>query len=218
MKFKFNSNTYVSSPYYKFDQNFFSQEDIKNEPMLFSSSVDYAKEHGGPITRAFLKSFVPNYDSGVFDSRVHMLMPGWYPAIPGFHHDDVPRSRQDGQPNYRNPEYAAYHAMGLLNGDICPTEFALGESELWEVPLGRTVYKVWHPEIVKLRDEGKLKTYKAESGKIIWFDNHTWHQGVAATGSGFRWFGRLSFNTYRPIKNEIRRQANVYLEFPMEGW
>ena len=38
--------------------------------------------------------------------------------------------------------------------------------------------------------------------------------------NGWRWFGRVSRNTDRVknITNEIRVNAQVYLEFPMEGW
>lgn len=39
-------------------------------------------------------------------------------------------------------------------------------------------------------------------------------------GNGWRWFGRISRNTDRvkTVTNEIRMNAQVYLEFPMEGW
>jgi hypothetical protein len=70
-----------------------SNDDIKNEPMFFNCDLDFAWDNGGNITRSFISNLPYDWqDEGiVFDSRVHMLMPGWYPAIPGFHHDDVPR-------------------------------------------------------------------------------------------------------------------------------
>ena len=114
----------------------FSQDEIKNEPMLFNCSADAAWELGGPITRAFLES-LGSHQAVVIDTRSHMLMQGWWPCIPGWHHDDVPRSRSDGQPNYETPEYHSMHAMALINGDMCPTQFAVGVCELPEVPLGR---------------------------------------------------------------------------------
>ena len=42
---------------------------------------------------------------------------------------------------------------------------------------------------------------------------------IEGVGAGWRWFGRLSRNTdrVRKITNEVRQQAQVYLEFPMEG-
>lgn len=105
-------------------QEFFTLEQIKNEPMLFSCDCIHARRLGGPITHAFLDSLPTDWllaDDFVVDSRVHMLMPGWFPAIPGYHHDDVPRSREDGQPDYIAPAYRSEHVMMLVNAEVCPT-------------------------------------------------------------------------------------------------
>jgi hypothetical protein len=198
----------------------FPVETIKNEPMFFSSSYDYVRQFGGPISHAFLDNIYSKWKEAqdlIIDSRVHMLMPGWWPAIPGFHMDDVPRSRSDAQPNYENPEYKATHCMALV-GDCCPTEFALGTSEFPEVPLGEKIYKVWHPIVIQQIKEGKLTSVIAPSNKMLYFDWQTWHQGTCAVKNGWRWFMRATINTHRKHKNEIRRQVQVYLENPMEGW
>lgn len=192
----------------------FDQDTVKNEPMFFSADTLYAYKHGGPITRAFISKFGL---SGIFDSRVHMLMPGWYPCIPGFHHDDVPRERADGQPEYFTPSYRSSHAMALINGDIAPTEFAIGSIEL-DVPSEGIIYKQWHPKVVDAIRDGKLKSIKAPSSKIIYFSDRSFHQGTMAVASGWRWFGRISWNTDRKFANEIRRQVQVYMPNPMEGW
>lgn len=194
---------------------------VKNEPMFFNCDLDFAYAKGGPITRAFLGSLpfeVAEAPDAVFDSRVHMLMPGWYPCIPGWHHDDVPRSRGDGQPNYDNPEYRSKHVLGLVNGDICPTVFALGYHELPEVPLGGKIYKSWDSLVSNLVDQGGLYLEKAPSNRLVFFDWQTMHTGVKAITNGWRWFGRVSWNTHRKPTNEIRRQVQVYLENPKEGW
>jgi hypothetical protein len=204
--------------------------DIKNEPMFFNCAPLFAWQNGGPITRAFLDALPMDWcgDDTVFDSRVHMLMPGWYPAIPGFHHDDVPRPEipagqhfiTAGQPDYENPRYRSEHILGLVNGDICPTVFALGECTMPAVEEGELIYRKWHPEVERLLAEGKMTQYRTESNTLIYFDCDTFHSGVKATGNGWRWFGRISRNTDRvnKITNEIRSQVQVYLEFPMEGW
>ena len=136
--------------------------------------------------------------------------------IPGYHHDDVPRSTKTGQPNYVDPEYHSEHLLGLVNGDICPTEFVVGEIDL-EIPTG-IVYKEWHPQVAAAVESGQLKSVPAASGLYLQFNAHTFHQGTAAVGSGWRWFIRLSRNTDRVPTNELRRQVQVYLEHPMEGW
>lgn len=202
----------------------FSQEEIKNEPMLFNCDVPFAYQNGGPITRNFIDSLPESWRGNIFDlvidSRVHMLMPGWFSCIPGFHHDDVPRSRDDGQPNYINPEYKSEHLMGLVNGDICPTEFAVGEIDLEIPPLGSIIYREWHKEVESAVTIGKMKSELAKSGRYIEFDWQSFHQGTKAIGNGFRWFIRISRNTSRNqnITNEIRKQVQVYLEAPMDGW
>lgn len=195
----------------------FSDEQIKSEPMLFNCSGVAACEMGGPITRAFLLA-LGGFENAIIDTRSHMLMPGWYPCIPGWHHDDVPRSRADGQPNYETPEYRSVHAMALVNGGICPTQFAIGECDLPAVPLGGVIYKQWHPLVERACRLGTLDRLDAPSNQIVWFDWKSFHQGVPANRGGWRWFGRASFETDRKPTNEIRRQVQVYLEFPMEGW
>jgi len=200
----------------------FTDEQIKNEPMLFNCDFVSAYHLGGAITKSFLNKVEKRFhsiDDLVIDSRVHMLMPGWFPCIPGFHHDDVPRSGRDGQPNYFNPEYKSEHILALVNGDICPTEFALGEIELPDVEDG-IYYKQWHPMVEQAIENGTLKSWQPKGNAVVYFDWQTFHQGVRAVKNGWRWFGRLSWNTDRTKKctNEIRKQVQIYLEHPMEGW
>lgn len=197
----------------------FTDEQVKNEPMFWQADLKFAQENGGPITKAFLAA-LPAYMKRqplVFDSRSHMLMPGWFPCIPGFHHDSVPRNTTTGQPNY-DVENHVFHAIALINGDICPTEFAIGESEFPQVPDGEIIYKVWHNEVDKQLKSGILQSWKAISNRVIFMDGQTWHQGTKAVKNGWRWFGRASIFDDRTAKNEIRKQTTVYLEFPMEGW
>lgn len=209
---------------------------IKNEPMFFNCDFSFAYTNGGPITRAFLdalpvKSPVDglNYTENiVFDSRVHMLMPGWYPAIPGWHHDDVSRPPipvgkhfiTAGQPDYDSPRYKSKHIMALVNAGISPTKFALGRCTMPAIPEGELIYRRWHIEIEELVKNKKLMTMDAPNCRLINFDWQTFHTGTKAVKNGWRWFGRVSINTDRvkTITNEIRRNAQVYLEFPMEGW
>lgn len=207
-----------------------SNDIIKNEPMFFNCSLDFALTFGGPITQSFIENLPNDWktESTVFDSRVHMLMPGWYPAIPGWHHDDVPRPSiptgqhfiTAGQPNYDNPSYKSEHILGLVNASVCPTEFAIGRQEFSKVNDGDLIYRKWNDEVNAYISDNKMELVKAEDRTLIHFDCDTFHQGNVAVSNGWRWFGRISKNTDRTkaITNEIRKQVQVYLEFPMEGW
>jgi hypothetical protein len=197
-----------------------SQDDIKNEPMLFNCDLEHALKLGGNITKAFLLNLSHQFTKSsdlVVDSRVHMLMPGWYPCIPGFHCDDVPRERSDGQPNHVNPSYRSEHCM-MICGDASRTQFALGEFELEEPSIGEKIYKVWHPQIISKLSSLELKRFEVEQNTMVYFNNDSWHQGTPATKNGWRFFIRATINTDRKPTNELRRQTQVYLPNPMEGW
>ena len=199
----------------------FTNDEVKNEPMLFGCDARHAEDLGGPLTRAFLAALPISWRYApdlVVDSRVHMLIPGWFPAIPGYHHDDVPRSREDGQPNYVNPEYRSEHVMMLVNAEVCPTAFAVGSLDFTVPPLGRTIYKEWHPDVESAVKAGVLKLESIPDRTLAFFDDRAWHQATPAVKNGWRWFIRASRNTHRKPANELRRQVQVYLENPMEGW
>lgn len=194
----------------------FSEAEIKSEPQLFSADVGFASERGGPITRAFLAAV--SRHGGVFDSRVSMMMPGWWACIPGYHHDDVPRETPDSQPDYDSPEYLSKHAMALVGADVCPTEFAIGDCELTKPHEGELIYNAWHREIVRLLDHGDLTRISCPDRTVVYFDWQTWHAGTPAVRRGWRWFGRLSWDTKRPVLNEIRTQTNVYVSTDGAAW
>lgn len=217
-EFTFNSSVFVDT---RSRLPEFNENEVKNEPMLFSCNLKSARELGGPITHAFLNRIPINIltkSDFIVDSRVHMLMPLWYSSIPGFHHDDIPRSDKTGQPDYHNPAYHSQHVMGLINGDICPTKFALGTSSFNDIVDGEKYYKVWHPVVEEKIKNGELTSWSALSNYPIYFDCDTWHTGTPAVKNGWRWFIRCSWNTHRKPTNELRRQVQVYLEYPMEGW
>ncbi len=197
----------------------FDQETVKNEPMLFNAGLQFSACNGGPITKAFIACLPWDFlqeMNAVIDTRVHMLMPGWFPCIPGWHHDDVPRNTVDGQPNYVDPPYRSRHVMALVNADIAPTEFLLGRIEVPDPVPGVTTYKLWDEHIESVRAGWQVG--QVPDRTLIAFDCDTFHRGTAAVGNGWRWFGRISINTHRKPTNEIRRQVQVYMPTINAGW
>lgn len=207
----------------------FNEKVIKNEPMLFNCDLKHARKLGGPITNEFLDKVVKHWGEGeyVIDSRVHMLMPGWFPCIPGWHHDDVPRTRSDKQPNYGPGQDRSQHIICLVNGDICPTEFAVGTATFKEPELGKTIYQHWHKAVERKIKAGQLQRVSAPANVLVEFNDRSWHQGTRAVTGGWRWFGRISryrdkdgneIGRRNKRTNETRRQVQVYLDKPFKGW
>lgn len=198
-------------------------EMIKNEPMFFSASLEYIEVRGGALTQFVLSKLRDIlYDSElrplhefIIDSRSHMLMPGFYPCIPGWHHDDVPRTRKDGQPNYENPEYKSNHLMVVIGKTAMP-QFLRTTTVLPDIPEGRTIYQAWDRMINAAHSEDDF--YTIGSGDIYEFDYQTFHRGMPAKLHGWRYFIRFSWNTERQITNEIRNQVQCYLSDPSLGW
>lgn len=207
----------------------FPDEVVKNEPMLFNCDMAAASRQGGVITKAFLGLLPLDWHDCpvVVDTRVHMLMPGWYPCIPGWHHDDVPRTRPDGQPSYEHGQDRSWHVMALVNARLAPTTFALGKSRFPHPPHGITTYELWHGAVeLKLR-QGELKQWQLRTGNLVLFDDRCWHRGSEAVGTGWRWFGRVSryfdaagreIARRNPRTCEVRRQVQVYLPAVNAGW
>ncbi len=188
--------------------------------MLFACDVNYAYKNGGPITRRFISEFPEDFFNRkvIIDSKVNMLMEGWYPAIPGFHIDDIPRSRSDGQPNYLNPEYRSKHVAAVV-GDCSLTSFILGTSiEVSDVDVGQKVYAKWNKEIRAQVENGTVEERSIGEGELVEFGWGDFHKANPATKRGWRLFIRASKDTARPIFNEKRTQVQVYLPCINAGW
>ena len=194
----------------------FDQETIKAEPQLWRADRSFAMQNGGPITRAFIEAL--GWPSLILDSRVHMLMPRMYPCIPGWHLDDAPRTRPDGQPDHVTPVYKSEHCAAVL-GDASLTVFALGDLELEDVPIGGgVVYQEWHFAIEKLVEQGTLRAQAIKEGQLVKFGWGSFHRGASASKRGWRMFIRATRQTQIPARNEIRNQTQVYLTEPFTGW
>lgn len=191
---------------------------IKAEPMFYRASVSFAKQHGESLTRRFLQLLPTGWENGIIDSRTHMLMPGWYPCIPGWHLDDIPRTRPDNQPDHANPSYLAEHICMIL-GDASKTEFLDSPVSLEDVPVGGgVVYDKWNKDINELIKAGRAKTSYLVPGQLMQFGYGDFHRGSPATKFGFRWFIRITRNTHLSAVNEIRKNANVYMSALDAGW
>ena len=197
--------------------------------MLFSSSYEHARSYGGYAISSFLDSLSIEWANCVIDTRFHSLKSGWYPGIPGWHLDDIPRDLDNGQPNLANPKYKSIHRMVIFDyGTGSMTEFA-DKKEIEHInyykdksedfPLnGKTGETLWKTvdDFVNKTDGFEIKT--VECSKVYEFGINDLHRAVPATTNGWRFFIRATRNSERPIHNVIRNQVQVYMDPINGGW
>lgn len=197
---------------------------IKSEPMIFSGCPDFAVSNGGPMTREITRKllehemfrtvqmFAPDDFYVVIDTRVTMTMEGMYPSIPGWHGDDVPRSRTTGQPVLHGVNPLVQHFMVLVSDQ--PTVVSATEFISEEITLDVDLANVWG-SVDKQINKIKPKTGFLEMGEIVRFNQEAIHRASPTITPGWRFFYRASI-THRKPANEIRKQVQVYAS--VNGW
>ncbi len=196
-------------------------DQMKNEPMFRKSSLQFVEEHCGPVTNLFLsavKHLNPGCEDLIIDTRVHMLKPGWYPGIPGWHTDELWRG-DDGQPdveNFRIKTTPVHYALALDIGTDSLTQFLTEAAHLSSrAHSGQNLYEMWTHEIGA--PEPSYTARQVKSGELVRFGTSSIHRAMPAKGSGWRWWGRATKWSRRDPVNEIRRQSNVYVKLA-RGW
>lgn len=210
----------------------FDQGQFADETMLFSADPNYASFHGGPITKAVLnyldqfyldeknshKAHSPKFPVPIIDTRVHMLMPGMFPAIPGWHLDHTPRNAHNGQPV---PEKADEDQKSIVV--ILATDPNVSRCEYLHAPYGLDIpydpERVWGSinEYIENAREG-LSLLSPPESQIILLSGQCLHRATACKVRGWRYFLRLSwFPQETKPQNKIRRQVQVYTT-EQTGW
>jgi len=222
MKFTFTPNIKTIG---KLEQPVRDTDEIKNEPMIFSGSPNFASIHGGGLTREITNKLLKNDDFRnvqlfandndfhiVIDTRVTMTMPGMYPSIPGWHCDDVPRGKTHGQPVMHLVNPFVQHFMVLVSDQedaVSCTEFV---TKPFEVDIDMA--DVWG-SVDRAVEKEKPETGFLKQGEIIRFNQEAIHRASQTSVAGWRFFYRASI-THRKPANEIRKQVQVYAS--TNGW
>jgi hypothetical protein len=184
----------------------------------------------GDLTREALQAIELKNDRKhvVVDVKVHMLMPGMLPAIPGWHTDGVPRPQKD-KPDLRLQEGSnptRYHL--LVTGRHCLTEFIDNPITL-DVPdePNSDLYKT-----IDKRIEDSLKPYNIDdplqpvivsipSARVLTWDWWTLHRGIPATGHEWRYLIRVAETDHqeplRDLREVLKTQQQVYVPLNF-GW
>ena len=228
---QFHKKFYINS---KISRPNLSVESIEEEPMFFSSSLNFAIKNGGPITKFYLENLNSCLDSikdsacnldlnykFMIDTRSHMLMPGFYPSIPGWHCDFVPRNDYNSQPDFNSCDLDfVKHIIVCIGADGADpesyTEFLKAPAEI-SIDNNEKIWEQVHNQIQYQIKNGKNEVDILKNEEFLIFDQHGIHRATPAKNRGWRWFMRVSYGPYNPI-DKIRKQTQVYIEKESAGW
>lgn len=204
-----------------------SQDLVKNTLSLWSCSLEDAVKYGGELTREALSNIplVGGYKHTIVDTKVHMLIKGFCPAIPGYHTDHTPRGKDlnpltKDQPNIHLQETNKAPTLHLLvTGNHCLTDFLVDPLDL-NIPEKPTsdLFKIISEQVNQKAD---LKKMTADSCRWYSWDWWNLHTGVIASGFEWRYLIRVTETDYqepeKDLRKIIRTQQNVYVPQSI-GW
>lgn len=206
---------------------------IEATPNLRRASLHNAALFGGPLVRRLLESapIVGDHKHILVDTKVSLLMPGWMPAIPGWHTDGVPRQAAADNGLAPDPTYSGdpslseqqrrddagyrprYHTIHV--GNDCPTQFLTAPLTL---DLDHGEDHGLYAEMTKLVDELGHVVTDPRPGQWASWDWWNIHAATEATERGWRLLIRITESDIPPTAHGfIRAQNQVYV--PREfGW
>lgn len=203
------------------------QQTIKLTPSLWNADWDDAIRFGGELTRAAMSAvdLVGDRNFVTVDTKIHLLMPGMVPAIPGWHTDGIPRAESGAPHGSLEPDFhrqvgldhvaPRYHL--LVTGWHSPTEFLERPWE-WAPPVGRDLYA----EMTRALEQDYAEpSFSVEPSTVYTWDWWNVHRAVPAKATGWRFLMRVTESDFlepqRDMKQVFRMHNQVYL--PTEfGW
>lgn len=212
-----------------------SQEQIENEVNLRQAGLLNAYQHGGVVTRKALDKLVLVGDRKhvIVDTKVTFLLPGMYPAIPGWHTDGVPRltglagtfdPAGRGAPSIlaqARGSISAPHYHLLLAGGGPQTLFINNRINLDLPNDDPDLYRAMSEQVTDLAYDGTAEVDAAPEREWLewgWWDIHS---AQPAATAGWRYLIRVTESDHVPPREDpkdyLRKQSMVYV--PTEfGW
>lgn len=208
-------------------------DEIRMTPALLGADLDTAARYGGDLTRAALGAMNLRGDrrNVIVDTKTHLLMPGFYPGIPGWHSDGVPRGPERNPAGKGAPDIAAQEAMDdvaprfhlLVTGAHCPTRFATERGLILDVPEEPTpdLYAGISRQMRAMDAAGSLATMETAPSTVYEWDWWHLHTAQAATAHGWRFLIRVTETDHHEPRTDlseiIRTQQQVYVP-EVFGW
>jgi hypothetical protein len=212
------------------------QTEIKDTPTLWNASVEDAIKYGGDLTRAALGAMNLRGDKRytIVDTKVHMLAPGQYPALPGWHTDGTPRLMEDIAPEvaarsriedlipYLHPQHKGlpvilaqeqldsprFHL--LVTGHGCLTRF-VGAPMTLEVPgvPTRDLYRLITEKVRARVEEGEIEPFTIPSCMAVEWDWWALHSAYPATAVEWRYLIRVTESDHNEPQTDLRKVIRV---------
>lgn len=198
-------------------------QDIRGEreKMIYQGSIGFARELGGSWTGQCLNILKDKLDEQDYkdlriDTRVHMLKPGWFPCIPGWHTDFIRRS-EDGDLQFQPEQDKDVRHFALCSHQ--PTTIFLRnrnielEDENWG-DISR--------DIETRIQKRFLNPFQVDPGNLIEFNSLELHKGTKCEQAGWRYFFRATLfpegdERRGEYANKRRWQTQVYSP-EHKGW
>lgn len=201
-----------------------TSSEVKNTFGLWNASFDDAMRYGGELTREALRAMNIRHDRKniVVDTKVHMLMKGMMPAIPGWHVDGAPRDNNKnpngtGKPDTfaqeNDPRHNRYHL--LVTGHGCLTRF-INRPMMVPIPSEPSydVYSMMSTFVQRAALEDTSISSPVETCQVTEFDWWDMHTGVIAANNEWRFLIRVCESDYyeprKDLREVIRLQSQVY--------
>ena len=201
---------------------------LEDQSPLFAADPAFAREHGGPITQAFLE-MLPRADDRpvVIDSSLVWLAPGLAHTVelgPGtylsrprsplrFIHEPFP-CVSTGFRDASNRNRDADHYLCVVGLD-CTPQVAVGEVAFNDE---KQAEAFWHPtqsldqreaHIERWLAEGVLTNEAIPLGSVVRFGWGSLMRATPATTAGFQFVIRATFGDDRPIVNGLRNMVMI---------
>jgi hypothetical protein len=198
--------------------------ELKNTFGLWNASLDDAVRYGGDITREAIQAMNLRHDRKhiIVDTKVHMLMKGMMPAIPGWHVDGAPRDNNknpggSGKPDTfaqeNDPRPNRYHL--LVTGHGCLTQY-IKRPMVVPIPAEPSyeVYSMMSAFVQQEVVKDPSLAFSVPTATVIEFDWWDIHTGVVAKQNEWRYLIRVCESDYyeprRDLREVIRLQSQVY--------
>lgn len=190
--------------------------DLRAERPVFAASVDFARAHGGPLTRRFLDALPPAWPAGavVVDSTLVWLSPGMTPGDPLWHREPYPR---EGRGAYvvANGERAVHHVACVFGAPALP-ELLGGDPPLEALP-AVCGPAGWDAAAHRRRDaliegwlrEGRATVVRTALGVAHAYDGATFVRERPAPVEGFRFWIRATLGSARPRADGLRNVTTL---------